>query len=859
MRFLFILVTLSVLGIGSVQAQDTKGARYDNSKKPKQLTPEQEAQAEFDKLPAEQKRVLLEVQEEIEREKYSDTKKNKGVKKPEKKDKETPLPRSGAAAVTEVEEQKSKKDKSKGAKKVATEDAKSTTETSPAETKETKATKEVKPVAKEKSKKPTKEELEAFKNTTVHPLPLKHQLKPNSKTVAYNEAELKEFSLYVERISPFPDSADVAVLIPKVEPAKANEAKLEKAIDLVQTRFPDKALSILNELHKAEPKNANIQYWLGRAYLECYNTNEKATSYLAKAAEHTDFNYVYKNPEQNKLAPLDALFYTAISYFRNSQFKEADRFLRLYIGVTKEKNDPLKTQAELALLQLANAEKMVKEPKRSVSLANLGPNINTPYADYGAYATLDGTELYFTSARAAVAQAKAKKGAIQLIDYANAKFQDDIFVATLSTEGTWADAKTLGLVAVGNKSVKGISANSRNLWLLKDDDFNIDFYETSYGFDTWQAETSLSPYSITLKWGKNFSVSADKTVIYFATNQLPGYGGYDIFYVVRQFDGSWSEPMNVGPNVNTAWDEDMPFLHPNARVLYFSSNSPRSMGGFDVFRSLLIGEWQTPENMGYPINSVGDDLYFTIAPDGRTGYISKQEKGGQGDLDIYQINFFSYTSALPPRLQANFKIDLKKEDKNAKGAGTQIENETNEIVLTNILSREQFTYVPNFRTGNFSVYLDPCTKYNIEYRKNGQAVRTEDFIAPCEDNATDNTLRYDPTVATAPQKVNRLVPLVDKREANLQGYGWQLQRNGQPVIYMALKPVNYLNAKGEIIKTVKLDSEGIFPFEEIPGDQDYIFELELDEENTCNQFKVVMVKDRKRMPINYSYSVVCYR
>ena len=84
MRFLFILVTLSVLGIGSVQAQDTKGARYDNSKKPKQLTPEQEAQAEFDKLPAEQKRVLLEVQEEIEREKYSDTKKNKGVKKPEK-------------------------------------------------------------------------------------------------------------------------------------------------------------------------------------------------------------------------------------------------------------------------------------------------------------------------------------------------------------------------------------------------------------------------------------------------------------------------------------------------------------------------------------------------------------------------------------------------------------------------------------------------------------------------------------------------------------------------------------------------------------------------------------------------------
>ena len=839
MRFLFVLLSFCILCVGTANAQNAKDTRYDHNKKTKKLSPEDEAQAEFDKLPPDQKRVLIEVQEEIDREQMQVTK--KPTPKTTKAGKSTPLPRSGAAELAEKEE--AAKKKSKG------QDTVPLPLTEPPTTVDAKAKKSS---IKDKPAAPNTNDL---KNTSVKTAKLKSQFKPKRK-VNYTPDELKEFSLYTERIKSNPDSADVAIMIPKTEPGKSNEAKLQKAIELVQNKFPDKALSPLRELNKAEPKNANISYWLGRAYLECYNNNEKATFFLAKAAEHTDLNYLYKYPQQNKLAPLDAMFFTGISHFKNGNLNEADRFLRLFIGVSQP-NDPLRNQAQLALQQIANAEKMTKEPKRNVSLTNLGPKVNTPYADYGAYVTLDGTELYFTSCRAVQ---QTKKGAPQGIDYENAKFNDDIFVAGLNKDGKWDEVKKIDLVSVGNKSVKGVSNNSRNLWLLRDDPENTDFYESVYGFDAWQAEASLAPYNVSLKWGKNFTINQDRTVIYFATDQLPGgYGGKDIFYVARQYDGSWSEPMNVGPNVNTAWDEDMPFLHPNARVLYFSSNSPRSMGGFDIFRSQLVGEWQTPENMGYPLNSVGDDLYFTIAPDGRTGYLSKQEKGGQGDLDIYQVNFFSIGNSLPPRLQANFKVDLKKEDKNAKGTRTQVENETTEIVLTNILTREQYTYVPNFRTGNFSVYLDPCTKYNIEYRKNGVPVRTEDFVAPCELSETDKTVQYDETSPISQNKVNRQVPLIDKREANLQGYAWQLLRNGQPVIYMAMKSINYLDAKGGIIKSVKLDSEGIFPIEDIPGDQDYIFELMVDEENTCDQFSVIMVKDRKRMPINYKYSVVCYR
>ncbi len=698
------------------------------------------------------------------------------------------------------------------------------------------------------------------KEEEVKPLPPKVQKKPKSK-IKYSEEQLKEFSLYTERISSNPDSADVAVMLPKSGGKINNDVRLKKAVELIENHFPDKALSLLNELVSKEASNANYKYWLGRAYLESYNNRDKAVSYLIYAAAHTAYSYQDRAIEKNTLAPINALYYLGLAYNLDGDLAQAERHYRLFIQVAKP-TDPLKPQAELRILQLANAEKMVKKPKKNVSVTNLGAGVNSPYADYSPYVTIDGTELFFTTARP---NNDASAETTTAIDAENGKYFDDIYIADLNLKGEWEGAKPINLDSAGNEVVRGVSGNTKTLWLYQDNAATADLYESNFAFDSWQAPTVISREN-TIPWGRNFNIDADRSIIYFASKDLGGYGGMDIFFSYKNEDGSWSEPRNVGPNVNTIYDEDMPYLHPNKRVLYYSSNSTRSMGGFDVFRSMLVGEWQAGENMGYPINTVEDDLYFSLAPDGKSAFYSRKGRDSKGDLDIYQINFFSNTAAMPPRLQASFKVELKKAPVVKKGKKPKVKKDeveepedNNEIVLTNVLTKEQFVYIPNIRTGNFSVYLDPCTKYNVEYRKNGQPIRTEDFVAPCDMQGNNSTMFFDPlgtNTPTSPRASN--MPLVDKTEANLQGYSWQLQRSGVPETNMSYQDISYLDSKGNILRSVKLDSEGIFQFEDIPGDQDYIFEIKLPA-NVCSQYQVVLMKDRKKVPGGATYSVICYQ
>ncbi len=845
MRFLLGMLFILVVGSTASFAQVKRDDRT-NKSDPKRETEQEKAQKEYDKLPEDQKKVLLEVGKDIKKEQDEKSKKDSSKKSTTTStDKSQDKPKTNSA-VPPVPAPKTAEEKPAETK---TEPAATTTAATPKKPAPKKAVAD-----KTADKKGGKKEEEEKKDV---PKP-KEQKKPKSK-VKFSEEQLKEFSLYTERVTSDPDEADVAVMLPKTGQPITNEVRLKKGAELVEKHFPDKALSLLQELVKKDPKNSNYNYWLGRAYLEGYNAQVRAIPYLIKASEHTDYAYQTKYPEKNILAPIDALYYLGLAYQHDGNLEKADRQLRLYVSVAKP-DDPMKKQAELRIQQIAVAEKMVKTPKKNVSVTNAGA-INTPYADYSPFVTVDGTELFFTTARP---MTDVDPATTLALDAENGKYFDDVYVANLNPEGKWMDAKPINIDSAGNDVVRGISTTSKVMWLYQDNATTADLYESSFAFDAWQVPTIIVNNQNTLKWGKNFSIDIDRTIVYFASKDLGGFGGSDIFFSYKNEDGTWTEPTNVGANVNTIYDEDMPYLHPNKRVLYYSSNSTRSMGGYDIFRSLLVGEWQTGENMGYPINTLEDDLYFSLAPDGKSAYYSRKGRDSKGDLDIYQVNFFSNTASLPPRLQASFKIDLKKAPVVKKGKKPKVEaepepEETNEIVLTNVLTKEQFIYIPNIRTGNFSVFLDPCTKYNIEYRKNGAAVRTEDFVAPCDMQANNSTLLFDPlgnNTPTSPRPSN--MPLVDKTEANLQGYAWQLQRFGNAETTMSYQDINYLDAKGNILKSVKLDSEGIFQFEDIPGDQDYIFEINVPEKD-CSTYRVVLMKDRKKVADSPIYQVICFQ
>jgi hypothetical protein len=168
-------------------------------------------------------------------------------------------------------------------------------------------------------------------------------------------------------------------------------------------------------------------------------------------------------------------------------------------------------------------------------------------------------------------------------------------------------------------------------------------------------------------------------------------------------NGSWSSPENLGEPINTEYDEESPYFHPDGKTLYFSSTGHKTIGGFDIFKSILDNDlnWSSPVNMGYPINTVNDDLFFTPSIDGKTAYFSSIRKLGKGNYDIYKIS-------LPFNDETNLSI-YKGILKNERG---EILKNYNITVSNNNISSN---YQPNDSTGKFTLVLNPGESYNIKF------------------------------------------------------------------------------------------------------------------------------------------------
>ncbi|MFA6923966.1 MAG: OmpA family protein [Bacteroidales bacterium] len=183
--------------------------------------------------------------------------------------------------------------------------------------------------------------------------------------------------------------------------------------------------------------------------------------------------------------------------------------------------------------------------------------------------------------------------------------------------------------------------------------FNSDIYYSDNINGQWTEPKSIgdnvnSPDS----WESHPSVSADGMVLYFSSNRLGGFGGCDLYKIEKNEKGVWGKPINLGPTINTAGDEVSPFIHTDSQTLYFSSNGHDGLGGLDIFytKQNEKGEWTTPKNLGFPINSIYDDESFFVSTDGKTGYFSSDRKDikGKGGIDLY--SFPLYEDVRPERV-----------------------------------------------------------------------------------------------------------------------------------------------------------------------------------------------------------------
>ena len=286
---------------------------------------------------------------------------------------------------------------------------------------------------------------------------------------------------------------------------------------------------------------------------------------------------------------------------------------------------------ERAIYECQNGREFISAPQ-NFSIVNIGREINSEYEDYAPVFSETEDEVVFTTRR--------REDNLNQNVFDDNKPWEDIFFST-KKDGKWAFAKNIGepVNTPYHDSNLSLSADGNTLFIFKDDGGgDIYFSERTNGI--WSLPAPLPGIINSSFEEKSISMSADEKTLYFSSNRPGGYGGLDIYRATKDSKGAWSNVKNLGPKINTEVDDDGPFIDYDGATLYFSSRGRKGMGGFDVFRATFdpaANEWSEPENLGYPINTPDDDVFFVASKDGKRAYYSSIREDGMGYLDIYVI------------------------------------------------------------------------------------------------------------------------------------------------------------------------------------------------------------------------------
>jgi outer membrane protein OmpA-like peptidoglycan-associated protein/tetratricopeptide (TPR) repeat protein len=495
-------------------------------------------------------------------------------------------------------------------------------------------------------------------------------------------------------------------LAPFSSKAQDFKKKYEDASILFNNNAYDQALPIFLVLDSIQPDNNNTQFQTGVCYLNAPIHQEKAIPYLQKAC--TDVSDKY-NPSsyKEKHAPSDALLYLARAYHITYQFDTAITYYNKFLSMidTTDKQTIKDTKREIQMC--LTGKDLVANPVKLV-VTNLGDSINSAYPDYSPVVTADESEIIFTSRRAG-----QKDGTGQ--------YFENIYMA-YNKNGQWGQAFNIGPPinnAGQHEATVGISPDGQTIFIYKDDNGDGNIYTTHLNGTMWSTPEKLNDNIDSKYWEPSASISADGQSLYFTSNRPGGFGGRDIYVSHLLPNGQWSKAQNLGPKINTEYEEDAPFIHPDGKTLYFSSTGHNTMGGFDIFSSTLDsnGHWSDPVNIGYPVNTPGDDIFFFPTADGKGAYYSSFKDGGQGEKDIYRITF--------PAKKAEALTVYRGVIKSAVDSSVP---QNIEIVVTDVTTGEQVgVYHPNTATGRYLFILPSGKNYNITYNADGYLFTSENL------------------------------------------------------------------------------------------------------------------------------------
>ncbi|HEY8513276.1 MAG TPA: OmpA family protein [Cyclobacteriaceae bacterium] len=334
----------------------------------------------------------------------------------------------------------------------------------------------------------------------------------------------------------------------------------------------------------------------------------------------------------------DIQYWIGRSYQMGLNFDKAIEFYNMYKErLAAKPNYQGRDKVDLAVVERAiyecqNGKEFVANPG-NYSIVNIGREINSEYEDYAPVLNGDETEIIFTSRR--------REDNLNENVFEDNKPYEDIFISK-KVGDTWERARNIGPVVNTpyHNSNLALSKDGNTLFIYNDDNGGDIYYSERDANGNWGTPVPL-PGIINSSFNeKSISMSSDERTLYFASDRPGGFGGIDIYRATLDSKGQWTNVRNLGPKINTEFDEEGPFIDQDNVTLYFSSKGHKGMGGHDIFKSVFnpeTNEWSDPENLGYPINTPDDDVYFVASADGKRAYYSSVREDGMGYTDIYMI------------------------------------------------------------------------------------------------------------------------------------------------------------------------------------------------------------------------------
>ncbi|RMG82264.1 MAG: hypothetical protein D6707_03235, partial [Bacteroidetes bacterium] len=386
-------------------------------------------------------------------------------------------------------------------------------------------------------------------------------------------------------------------------------------------------------------------------------------------------------------------------YHLQEEFKTAIRYYHYFKQENYFEEIPLK-EVNRRIEQSLLAQEMKKNPK-NINIINIGKVINTEFSEYVPLVDAKDSVMFFTSRR--------EGGTGNKKDPYGLYFEDIYY--SLKKNGEWTEPLNIGapLNTETHDACVAITPDAKTMLIFRTNKnlMGGDLYITNIKNNQW-SEPKLLSENINSKYQEaSACFSEDGNVLYFSSNRPGGFGGKDIYRSVRFGNGEWSLPVNLGATINSEYDEDAPFIV-NDTVLYFSSKGHQNIGEYDIFKSVLQKDstWSEPQNLGYPLNSVDDDIYLSVLPDEITAYYSSDKKGGYGMQDIYKVEMLD---------KSKFLIIAKGKVTDTSGVPlkaklTVIDQQNHKI---------QGVFRSNAKNGKFILLLSPNVNYEVVVESKG--------------------------------------------------------------------------------------------------------------------------------------------